>query len=100
MKKIIKISETIGMLENVELIYLFGSRVENPDKENSDIDLCIVIENDSNEDIVYEKIVDLIQDEKLLIHPIIYQKNDFEKKIKIHSYKESIIEKGKLIYKK
>ena len=100
MKKINEISEEIGELESVESIYLFGSRVNSPEKSQSDIDLCIVIEDSSDEDSIYEKIVDLIQQEKTLIHPIIYKRTEFNNKIKINTYKESIIKKGKLTYKK
>lgn len=100
MEKITEISKKIGALGFIEFIYLFGSRVNNPDKNQSDIDLCIVIDNNSNEDFVYEKIVDLIQQEKTLIHPIIFNRTDFEKKMKIKAYRESIIEKGKLLFKK
>lgn len=100
MEKITEISKKIGTLGFVDYIYLFGSRVNTPNNIQSDIDLCIVIDNNSDEDLVYESIVDLIQQEKVLIHPIIYSKAEFENKIKIRTYRESIIEKGKLLFKK
>lgn len=100
MEKITEISKKIGELGFVNYIYLFGSRVNTPNNSQSDIDLCIVIDNNCDADLVYEKIVDLIQQEKVLIHPILFNKTEFENKIKIKSYRESIIEKGKILFKK
>jgi predicted nucleotidyltransferase len=99
MKKILKISKKIGAIDFVERIYLFGSKVNNPEKKHSDIDLCIVINDNSNSELIYEQVVDCIQEEKTFIHPIIFSKSAFENKIRIQVYKESIIGKGKLIYK-
>jgi predicted nucleotidyltransferase len=100
MKKISKISKKIGEIDFVERVYLFGSKVNNPEKKHSDIDLCIVINDNSDTELIYEQVVDCIQEEKTLIHPLIFSKSDFENKIKIKAYKESIIGKGKLIYKR
>jgi len=84
----------------IKKIILFGSRVDNPGKEKGDVDLCFVIEETGNTDIIFEKISKFILEQKILIHPIILSQTEFKKKMKIQIYKKSILKKGKILYSK
>ena len=85
-------------LKIIETIYLFGSRVNNPNQEKSDIDLCFVINDKSDSESIIEIIANMLTKSNLLIHPIIFEKSDFERKMKIKNYQESIIKKGRIVY--
>lgn len=85
-------------LKIISKIYLFGSRIEKPKKKNSDIDLCFVIDDKSNHEKIIEIAARILTETNLIIHPIIFEKTDFERKMKIKVYRESIINKGKILY--
>ena len=42
LKEIKKSIEDISKIKEVQAIYLFGSRARNEEKENSDVDICII----------------------------------------------------------
>jgi len=99
----IKIEELVNIfkeIKSIELIILFGSRVDNPEKQDSDIDFCFVIDNESKSNIIFEKVSEILTHSKVLIHPVIFTKNEFVRKTQIKVYRESIIEKGKVMYKR
>ncbi len=100
MKKIEEIVDLLQKIQIVEKIILFGSRVKFPEKIESDIDFCIVIDVNSDADIIYKKISEIIIQSRILIHPVVYTTQEFNEKIKIKTYKESLIRKGKLMYKR
>ena len=85
-------------LEIIDKIYLFGSRIENPNKEKSDIDLCFVIDDKSDSERIIEIVARILTEKNIIIHPVIFKKMDFENKMKIEVYRESIIKKGKILY--
>ena len=84
-------------LEIINKIYLFGSRVDNPDKQKADIDLCFVIDNDSNHEQIAEIAAEIIVKTSTIIHPVIFEQSEFEKKMNINVYKNSILKKGKIL---
>lgn len=85
-------------LEFINKIYLFGSRVENPDKQTGDIDLCFVVDDESNPEQIIEKAAELLAKTNTIVHPVIFKKSDFEMKMKISNYKVTILDKGRLLY--
>jgi len=96
-------SEIIPIFKNLKGIYkiiLFGSRVNNPTKERGDIDLCFIIDDDFNSEDIIEKAGNVLAEHKVIIHPLIFKKSEFELKMKINIYKKSILEKGRLLYKR
>jgi predicted nucleotidyltransferase len=100
MIEIQEIVEILQKIKIIEKIILFGSRVKYPDKTESDIDFCFVVDINSDTDIIYEKVSEIITQSKTLIHPVIYTTQEFNEKIRIKVFKESFIEKGKLVYQR
>ena len=64
--------------------------------EKSDIDLCIVVQDGSNTDVIFEHIADFLSNYGNIIHPTVFSHTDFNKKMKIKVYNESILKKGKI----
>ncbi len=93
-----RIKKEISDIESVYEIRLFGSQV-NEYTTFSDIDIYILCENNNYYEEILEKISKIINEEKILIHPIIKDIND--KIIDENRYfKKNIIEKSILIYRK
>lgn len=93
------IADFILSIPNVSFAYLFGSRASNTHKEESDFDICIVINNnDKNE--TRKFIVDFLLNNKEFIQPLILTEQEFKDKIKIDIYRDQIIDNGIRIIRK
>ena len=93
--------DIISLFEGFEFInkiYLFGSRVNNPDKQKGDIDLCFVVDDESNPEQIIEKAAHILVKTNIIVHPVIFKKSEFEIKMNISNYKKTILDNGKLVY--
>ena len=101
----------IESLKNVDpyRIYLFGSVAGGQEKENSDIDLVVILDTNSspksyderleNKLIVRDAILDISME--VAIDLLVYSKSEFIKLKKINKpFAAEIINKGSLIYEK
>ena len=100
MKVIEKILSEFSQISEIERIYLFGSNVASPEIMDRDFDLCFVIDNGTNKEILISIVTNFLIQKEILIHSVIYEKAEFEEKCKIPVYHENIIEKGKLLYQR
>lgn len=88
-----KVEKFILSLPNLSFAYLFGSRAKNTYREDSDFDICIVINNnDKNE--TRKLLVNFLLENKEFIQPLILTEEEFNKKIDIDIYRNEIIKNG------
>lgn len=86
----ILIDELISNLKknrNIEEIRLFGSQCNNYNPK-SDIDVLIILKNEKKGEILYKSISQLIDKYKILIHPVIFTKKEFEFRKNMPSFDE------------
>ena len=80
-------------IPNLSFAYLFGSRASNTHREESDFDICIVINNDDKNE-TRKLIVDFLFNNKEFIQPLILTEQEFNDKMKIDIYRNEIIRNG------
>jgi predicted nucleotidyltransferase len=94
-----EIRNIIESIPNLSFAYLFGSRAKGTAKEESDYDVCIVI-NDNDKQTVFKTLTEFMLHKKIFIQPLVLTKDEFDSKIKIKIYKTEILDSGTLIVKK
>ena len=100
MKVIEKILAEFSRINEIEIIYLFGSKVASPEEMDRDFDFCFVIDDGTDKENILGIVADFLMQKKILIHAVVYEKTEFEEKCKIPVYHENLIEKGKLLYQR
>ncbi|MDD4901363.1 MAG: nucleotidyltransferase domain-containing protein [Patescibacteria group bacterium] len=75
-----KLKELVGVLNGVEIAFIFGSIAKNKENTNSDIDLMLIGEVDQDE--LIKKVVELETKLNREINYHIYRKQEFIKNIK------------------
>jgi predicted nucleotidyltransferase len=86
-------------LNSIEEILLFGSqRIKQSTK--SDIDILIILKNDTEKQKLLESLCNLSLNHKILIHPIILDKDEFSLRKNFEMYKKNILAKSHLLYGK
>ena len=83
----------------IKKIYLFGSYAYGKPAKNSDIDLCIVINNRFNRSAQYMKIALNLYDNGVIpVDLLVYKENQFYNIINPKGVKTTIMNEGKLLY--
>ena len=83
----------------IKKIYLFGSYVYGKPKKTSDIDICVVIDDQADRVETYMKMLDPLIEQK--IRPcdlIVTRESDFYGTNNINSIENTIIKYGRLLY--
>ena len=98
--KIKKISDIITDNYNVEKIFLFGSYARGDEKNDSDIDICILINNDDKKLNIVRTIRKALYDN--ISNPVdllVYKPDEFyERAASLKSIEREIIDDGVLLY--
>ena len=83
----------------IKKIYLFGSYAYGKPTKNSDIDLCVVINNKYNRSAQYMKIALNLYDNGVIpVDLLVYKENQFYNIINPKGVKNTIMNEGKLLY--
>ena len=93
-----KLVELISSLKGVLQIYLFGSYASGKQRETSDIDLMIIVENNLDPFKTAYNIRRGLADTDFAIDIIVNRKTAFEEASKISSFQRSVLENGVLLY--
>jgi predicted nucleotidyltransferase len=92
------------ILENVDKsclkkIYLFGSSAYGRPNEDSDIDICIVFTDDTDDNEAYMKIAKPLYHKKIIpLDMLVYHEYEFNLKKMKNGIVNTIITKGRLLY--
>jgi len=97
-KELNKHIDSISAFNGVLQIYLFGSYVNGEPKENSDIDLMIIIENNMDPFKTAYKIKRSLVGSNMLLDIIVNKKDAFEKASTEQPFQRNIKENGVLLY--
>lgn len=100
MRVINEVVDCLSCNSFVKKIYLFGSRSLGIERNNSDYDFCIVIDNEKNKPIVIQQLGSIMIKDKVIIHPYILTKKEFNVKMNMNIYKHNILGEGELLYEK
>ena len=84
--------------KEIQKVILFGSRNTERYRDDSDYDICIVVDNKFNKESLLEEIYKFIKCYRVIIHPFIYSVAEYLQRIKIDVYQRNIIESGTVIY--
>jgi predicted nucleotidyltransferase len=83
----------------IKKIYLFGSYAYGKPTKNSDIDLCVVINNRFDDLKTYMKIAVSLYDNGIIpADTLVYKENQFYNATNPNGIKNIILTKGKLLY--
>ena len=95
---IFRIREKIHEKEPTAKIILYGSYARGDNRDNSDIDLLILIEKDkitlSDEKRIKYPLFDIEFDTGQIISPLLFTKNEWENKHKITPFYENVNKEG------
>jgi len=97
-KEIDKYIESISAFPGVLQIYLFGSHAYGEPKENSDIDLMVIVENNLEPYRTAFKIKKSLIDSDMVFDIIVNRKDAFEKASTEQPFQREIKENGVLLY--
>lgn len=94
------ITESILSITRPTSIFLFGSHAKNSETPDSDIDICIVTEEDKNPfDIMTSIRLSLFEKLNKAVDIIVYKKNIFDsKKVIANSFEYEIASTGVKLY--
>ena len=85
--------------ETVKKIYLFGSYAYGKPTSKSDIDLCIIIDNNQDDIKTYMKIaINLYNNDIIPADILLYKENEFFDFSKSSGIENIIFKKGKILY--
>jgi len=97
-KEISKYVESISAFAGVLQIYLFGSYAYGEPKDNSDVDLMIIVENSMDPFKTAYKIRRSLVDSDMIFDIIVNKKDAFEKASTEQPFQKNIKENGVLLY--
>jgi len=97
-KELNKYVKLISAFTGVLQIYLFGSYVNGEPKENSDVDLMIIVENNMDPFKTAYKIRRSLVGSDMLLDIIVNKKDAFEKASTEQPFQKNIKENGVLLY--
>ena len=84
---------------DIKKIYLFGSYAYGKPTKKSDIDLCVIIENNLDKSNIYQKIALSLYDNDIIPADILVYREKFFYDIKNpNGIKNTILTKGKILY--
>ena len=85
----------------IQKIYLFGSYAYGNPHENSDIDICVVLDNVENQLEINIDISSALFDKNILNYDLlVYKENQFYSSDNYKSIENTIINKGKILYER
>lgn len=97
--KLIKIS--VNSIDPDAILILFGSYARGDYRDDSDIDLLILVDKDKLSRIDEKKIkyplYDIEFETGIIISPLVYSKKDWETKHRITPFYENILREGKVL---
>ena len=83
----------------IKKIYLFGSYANGTPTENSDIDLCVIINNKFNDTTQYMKMaLSLSHNDICPVDLMVYKENQFFPITNPNGVRNTILTEGKLLY--
>lgn len=99
-KEVRKIAKKISEKLKVSKIIIFGSHVYGEPDKNSDIDMCVIIEENRRKiDVAREIRREIISEAKSPLDIFVFRKDEFEEKAKnCAGMEREILEKGLVIY--
>jgi len=99
--KIKEIVDKIIKAVDPEKIILFGSYANGTANKHSDLDLCVVVDEKSDRNFVYEKLADTLWEFLIPVDIIIYSQTDFYEwqNVKM-AFPTIIMRTGKILYEK
>ena len=96
-KKFIQKLKDAKLKEEIEKIYLFGSRAKGTERPDSDYDFLIVTSSNNKEfrDKIYDLVVDMLLDAQRVISLKIFKKEEFEKLSQMQTpFMQNILKEG------
>lgn len=84
--------------KEIEKIILFGSRNTETFREDSDYDICIVMDNQFDKSSLVKKLYEFMKCFHVLIHPFIYSNDEYSQKMEMDVYRKNIKDTGTEIY--
>ena len=96
-----KIKATVQEIEPNAKIILYGSYSRGDFRNDSDIDILVLIDSEKPSQIAIKRIHYLLYDiefeEGIVISPLVYSKNEWESKHRITPFYENVLKEGKMI---
>lgn len=92
MKDVVAFFKGISGIRNV---YLFGSRAKGNERQDSDYDLCVVINKHADREYIYSLVGSFNYRHKKFLQILLMDEDEFIEKMKIPIYYEEIINNGK-----
>lgn len=95
------VNDLIEIAENtlcIRCCYLFGSRAKGTQREDSDYDLCIIVENEKNKPEIINALGSYMVKNKIIIHPFVFTQKEFEYRKNIGTHNRNIVENGRIIF--
>jgi len=96
-KKFIQKLKNTKLKEEIEKIYLFGSRAKGTERPDSDYDFLIVTSSNNKEfrDKIYDIVVDMLIETQKVISLKIFKKEEFEKLSQMQTpFMQNILKEG------
>jgi len=97
-KEIDKYIESISAFTGVLQIYLFGSHANGDPKDNSDVDLMVIVENNMDPFRTAFKIRRSLVGSDIMFDIVVNKKDAFEKASREQPFQKSIKENGVVLY--
>ena len=96
-----KIKTSVVFTDPSAILILYGSYARGDYRDNSDVDLLILIDKDkisrSDEKRIKYPLYDIEFDTGTIISPLVFSKKDWEKRHKITPFYENVIREGKVL---
>ncbi|MBC8384381.1 MAG: nucleotidyltransferase domain-containing protein [Candidatus Cloacimonetes bacterium] len=87
-KAVLKFKADIQNDLNIEKVILFGSYVKGKYNDDSDIDVCVIANNITNDYLTLLKIIPKVIDSDVRIEPVVFSKKEYDDPVSYGLLKE------------